>query len=367
MGANNNLQVRNGEMSKVTIQKKTITPVHTKYRVLPDFKTCIPLKTKSFEKVEIEMDEPEPEEPVQKEEIPQKEDHVIDLEPSEEGIDHQKYEEDEPLREEWAREYRAMMKAKNQGKRSVYIFTNEDLIRFLSRKFMDLLIQEGMEDEEPERGGLQERAIKRALISLGYKLTSRSVVTDEMIDEWDNTMDDLMWELEGPKIAKVCSPAIRRMKRVKAVLGELEQTVNFSKWDEAELFNLARERLQDEGLLPVFPEITLEVNDNEEMKTESSEGWIATIRKEKEFLEKEPPPELEEEISVKAPESEQMEEEEYVRHHQLLDSLLSHVTSVFTALKTRTFKRGSESVKDLEWKLDRLHAEVDELKGLIVQ
>jgi hypothetical protein len=44
--SNTNLQIRNGEMSKVVVQKKAITPIHTKMRVLPDFKTCIPLKTR---------------------------------------------------------------------------------------------------------------------------------------------------------------------------------------------------------------------------------------------------------------------------------------------------------------------------------
>jgi hypothetical protein len=47
MASNTNLQVRNGEMSKVIIEKKAITLVHTKMRVLPDFKTCITLKTPS--------------------------------------------------------------------------------------------------------------------------------------------------------------------------------------------------------------------------------------------------------------------------------------------------------------------------------
>jgi hypothetical protein len=43
---NTSLRTRNGDMSKIITQKKAITPVHTKYRVLPDFKTCIPLNTR---------------------------------------------------------------------------------------------------------------------------------------------------------------------------------------------------------------------------------------------------------------------------------------------------------------------------------
>jgi hypothetical protein len=49
-GTNSNLQLHDGEMSKVIICKNVLTATHTKYRVSSDFSTCFPLRTKSMEK-----------------------------------------------------------------------------------------------------------------------------------------------------------------------------------------------------------------------------------------------------------------------------------------------------------------------------
>jgi hypothetical protein len=46
-GTNTNLQLHDGEMSKVIITKNVLTAAHTKYRVSSDFSTCFPLKTRS--------------------------------------------------------------------------------------------------------------------------------------------------------------------------------------------------------------------------------------------------------------------------------------------------------------------------------
>jgi hypothetical protein len=50
---NINLQLRNEVMSKITIGKNALTPAMTKYRVTEDFKTYIPLKTKTGEKIKL--------------------------------------------------------------------------------------------------------------------------------------------------------------------------------------------------------------------------------------------------------------------------------------------------------------------------
>jgi hypothetical protein len=42
-GANSNFQMRNGIMSKITLCKNILTAAHTKYKVSPDFVTCVPL------------------------------------------------------------------------------------------------------------------------------------------------------------------------------------------------------------------------------------------------------------------------------------------------------------------------------------
>jgi hypothetical protein len=42
-GANTNFQLHNGKMSKVTVRKNILTAAYTKYRVLEDFTTCVPL------------------------------------------------------------------------------------------------------------------------------------------------------------------------------------------------------------------------------------------------------------------------------------------------------------------------------------
>jgi hypothetical protein len=42
-GANTNLQLHDGKMSKITITKNVLTAAHTKMQVAPDFSTCIPL------------------------------------------------------------------------------------------------------------------------------------------------------------------------------------------------------------------------------------------------------------------------------------------------------------------------------------
>jgi hypothetical protein len=42
-GYNTNLQLHNGEMSKITVQKNVLTAAHTKMQVTDDFSTCVPL------------------------------------------------------------------------------------------------------------------------------------------------------------------------------------------------------------------------------------------------------------------------------------------------------------------------------------
>jgi hypothetical protein len=42
-GANRNLQLHNGVMSKIHINKNVLTAVHTKYKVSSDFSSCVPL------------------------------------------------------------------------------------------------------------------------------------------------------------------------------------------------------------------------------------------------------------------------------------------------------------------------------------
>jgi hypothetical protein len=42
-GANTNLQVYNGQMSKITIKKNMLTAAHTKAKVHVDGTTCLPL------------------------------------------------------------------------------------------------------------------------------------------------------------------------------------------------------------------------------------------------------------------------------------------------------------------------------------
>jgi hypothetical protein len=43
-GKNTNLQLYKGVMSKITMSKNVLTPIHTKYQVVDDFSTCIPLR-----------------------------------------------------------------------------------------------------------------------------------------------------------------------------------------------------------------------------------------------------------------------------------------------------------------------------------
>jgi hypothetical protein len=42
-GANTNFQLHNRQMSKVTVRKNVLTAAYTKYKVLEDFTTCVPL------------------------------------------------------------------------------------------------------------------------------------------------------------------------------------------------------------------------------------------------------------------------------------------------------------------------------------
>jgi hypothetical protein len=45
-GKNINLQLYRGIMSKIKMTKNVLTPIHTKYQVVNDFSTCIPLMMK---------------------------------------------------------------------------------------------------------------------------------------------------------------------------------------------------------------------------------------------------------------------------------------------------------------------------------